>query len=595
MKSIKIASLLVFLILFSLSCTLITQSVTGGSSGGPKGFTAEASPHGSVKLSWEAVEGAQSYVIEEQVEGLDFQPIAEFGADQTSYVDFLASQESNLTYRLQAFTDGKPGGYSTASVTTVAVQPNPLTVQATFAEDQVVTQSVGPEGGSLSLTDQNGVIYDLQVPAGAVLEATDFTLPPVTDVQGWPLDGANLGSVRIGPEGLDLYAPLTLIITLPDGFPQDGTIPVGYGFEGSGDEFHIFPAGVAAAGTSSLPNGSGIQAISFVTQTKNSKSTQSVNKAGSQGVGTGSKGKIIDHVDGHPVTQEGVNLDQQLAAQQLVDDEPPALPKLSPSAIRKKSWHIKREMWNIIDQIKNAEKKNKFDCASVTNWYDKTSDLLGQESDLPKSNDTAIEVQRSETTHELIGSLNDAITKFITNGIYECKNSKPGKPPAGRNCLQKFLSKLQNDWDNPITDVNRIVPKGDFKYSDLQDFQKTLKYSCSNPAYILPAGATAKLSPDPICDLTKPFSLEINIAGLDELIKFTPPGTLQLHGTIAGCTVNASGTYTLQVSDGASQVTINPSISEASAVCPDSGITLPVPPLGSLFLNADPSTICEAK
>ena len=190
------------------------QSLTGGGSGGsggggggPKGFTAEAPPYGSVKLKWEAVEGAQIYVLEQQLEGHDnFIPVMALSAAQTNYEDYLAPQESKLTYRLQTVSDGKLGGYSTASVKTASVLPNPLTVQATFAEDQTVTQSIGPEGGSMSLTDQNGVLYELKVPAGAVQAATDFTLTPVSDVQVWPLDGPNLGSVRIGPEGLDLNA-----------------------------------------------------------------------------------------------------------------------------------------------------------------------------------------------------------------------------------------------------------------------------------------------------------------------------------------------------------------------------------------------------
>ena len=144
-----------------------------------------------------------------------FITVAELNANQTSYEDYLAPEESTLTYRVQATTDGEAGEYSTVSVTTVAVQPNPLTVEATFAEDKVVTQSIGAEGGSMSLTDKNGVIYQLLVPPGAVLDATDFTLTPVTDIQGWPLDGTNLGSVRIEPESLDLYAYPTFNDHLP--------------------------------------------------------------------------------------------------------------------------------------------------------------------------------------------------------------------------------------------------------------------------------------------------------------------------------------------------------------------------------------------
>jgi hypothetical protein len=592
MKSIKVVVLSGFLFLFSLSCAFLSQPLTGGSGGGPKGFTAETSPYGSVKLSWEPVEGAQSYQLESQLDGTDsFIPVIELSADQTSYEDYLAPNESKLTYRLQAITDGKPGGYSTASVTTPAIQPNPLTVQATFAEDQVVTKSIGPEGGSMSLTDQNGVLYELQVPAGAVLAATDFTLTPVSDIQGWPLDGANLGSVRIGPEGLDLYAHLTLTITLPDGFPQDGTLPVGYGFEGSGDEFHIFPAGVATAGTSSLPNGSGIKLISFMAQTKNNKSTQSVNKAGSQGVGTASKGKIIEFVDGHKVTQEGVNIDQLLVAQQAMDDELPALPTHNPSAAnaiwqKKEALQMQREMWNVLGGIKNAEKKNKTDCANVTNWYDKTSELLERANE----SDNFKFIDEANSSH-LLSSLNDALTKVITKGISECKNSSPGKPPAGRNCVQKLVSKLQIDSNKSGANSLFSVPKGDFKSTDLYDFQKTLKYSCGLTAYTVMGG---KSVPDLICDFEKPFKVTVKV-GIDYIYSFTPKGpnsgTVELTTpSIQGTVIKGSGTYDLVPSE--EFVTITQKYREVQSCIGGKCFPFPALPNGDIVLKADPTATC---
>jgi hypothetical protein len=592
MKSIKIALMLVFIILFSLSCAFLARSVTGngnggggGGGGGPKGFTAEASPYGSVKLKWDAVEGAQISVIEHQLDGFDnFIPVMAFSAAQTSYEDFLAPKESKLTYRVQVFTDGKPGGYSTASVTTTSVLPNPLTVQATFAEDQVVTQSIGPEGGSMSLKDQKGVLYELKVPAGAVLAATDFTLTPVSDIQVWPLDGANLGSVRIGPEGLDLNAHLTLTITVPDGFPKDGTFPVGYGFDGNGNEFHIFPAGVTGAGIS----------------------TQSVNKAGSQGVGTGSKLKIIEFAIEHWLTQWGVNINQLLVAQQLVDGDLPPLPAQIPPAAKAilkdiDALYIQREMNDLLAQINNAEADNKTDCASATLWYDNSRDLLEQ-----ASNTANIDNFQSTTTQELAGSLNDAITTVVTNGISECKASTPGKPLAGRSCLQRLVSKLQIDSNK--TNGSFTVPRGDFNPSDLQDFQNTLNNSCSNPAYRLPAGVGGTpggtFTPDPICDLNQPFIFTVAPMSADgELfdgtITFNPPGTVLEHFSYMGCTADATGTYTLQVSEDASQVTIDWSFPSITATCPDAGgLTVPVPPLTSspaIVLTADPSASCPVK
>jgi hypothetical protein len=575
MKSIKLTLLLVFLVLFSLSCAALSRSVTNGFGfgGATTGFSAEAPPYGSVKLKWDAVEGAQVYLLEHKLEGQDiFFPVMALNAANTSYEDFLAPRDSKLTYRLQPFTDGKPGGYSMASVTTATVLPNPLTVQATFAEDQMVTQSIGPEGGSMSLTDQNGVIYELSVPAGAVQAAMDFTLTPVTDVQGWPLDGANLGSARIGPEGLDLYDQLTLTITLPDGFPQDGTFPVGYGFDGTGEEFHIFPAGITEVGTS----------------------TQSVKKAGTQGVGTGSKLKIIDFVVDHWVTQFGVNLSQLLVAQQLVDADLPPLPSDFASTTNavfqnNDALYIQREMNNLSTQIENSEKENIIDCESATDWYDNARDLLVQAGN-PANSDYF----QSANNQQLMGFLNDALTNVITTGISECESSTPGKPPEGRNCLQKLVTKLQIDSNK--TNGLITVPNGDFNPSDLQDFQETLRTSCSSPAYRMPQGMAfgGTLSPDPICDLTMPFSLTTNMSGIEMIMTWTPPGTFQQHVSVEGCTGDFNGTYTTQVSEDSSIVTLTLTIPELTVACADiPGMSIPLPPSPTTIeLVADPTASC---
>jgi hypothetical protein len=199
-----------------------------------------------------------------------------------------------------------------------------------------------------------------------------------------------------------------------------------------------------------------------------------------------------------------------------------------------------------------------------------------------------------------MGALNDAITKVITNGISECENSQPGKPPAGRNCLQKLVSKLQIDSEK--TNGSFAVPNGGFKTSDLQDFQNTLNNSCRNPAYRFPAGVLAggTLSPDPICNLDQPFvftfaPMSSDAVPIDGTITFTPPGTVLEHVSAMGCTADAPGTYTLQVSDDASQVTINWSIPELTASCPDTGgLTVPIPPMTvpAFVLTADPNATC---
>jgi hypothetical protein len=573
MKSVRIALLFVFITLFSLACGSATQSVSSG--GGPKGFTAEASPDGSVKLKWEAVENAQSYLLEQQLDGYDFFiPVDELAADQTSYEDYMAPEESKLTYRLQATTNGKPGEYSTASVTTPLVQPNPLMVQATFAEDQVVTQSIGPEGGSLSLTDQNGVIYDLQVPAGAVLEAMDFTLTPVSDIQGWPLDGTNLGSVRIGPENLDLYADLTLTITLPDGFPQDGTLPVGYGFDGTGEEFHIFPPGVADTGTSRLPSGSGFQPISFVTQTNDKTSKQMVDRAGSQGVGTGTKESIITFVVGQPVTDSGIKSRQQQVAQHAANNK----------AITNSS----QKLLAILKRLNKIEADNKLlNCKTITA-------LLHDANRLYTSDSISTRLELDNIYGEISQKLIKDLNYVIDNGVTECINSSPGKSPPQRNCLEKLLYELSHPAAN-----TQDLTRGFEKSKTQEDFLKaliTLRDKCSPPAYQL---ISPLVRSKPICNYEKDFQIQIGDT-FPAFYTFTSEGldggTITVEQSLqSGLKSTGIGTYGIKPSEDGTQVTLSVVWSEMKSCKGGYCMTAPKGslPSGDWLLRLVPGADCK--
>jgi hypothetical protein len=73
------------------------------------------------------------------------------------------------------------------------------------------SRSISPTGGSLRLENEDGVSIEVSLPAGAVLTPTRVTLRAVDAPAGVRARFA------IEPAGLDLLAPATFTVTLPDG------------------------------------------------------------------------------------------------------------------------------------------------------------------------------------------------------------------------------------------------------------------------------------------------------------------------------------------------------------------------------------------
>ena len=77
---------------------------------------------------------------------------------------------------------------------------------------RAVTGTVGVEGGSLRATSSTGITYTLDVPAGALAQATQITLTPIRGLDGGPLSDGFVGAVQFGPSGLRFRIPAVLRI-----------------------------------------------------------------------------------------------------------------------------------------------------------------------------------------------------------------------------------------------------------------------------------------------------------------------------------------------------------------------------------------------
>jgi len=77
---------------------------------------------------------------------------------------------------------------------------------------RAVTATVGVEGGSVSATSSTGITYKLDVPAGALVQATQITLTPIRGLDGGLLSDGFVGAVQFGPSGLRFRIPAVLRI-----------------------------------------------------------------------------------------------------------------------------------------------------------------------------------------------------------------------------------------------------------------------------------------------------------------------------------------------------------------------------------------------
>jgi hypothetical protein len=139
--------------------------------------------------------------------------------------------------------DGSPTPTATASGA-----PSGLGLTHVTTEDgaaQVAT--IGPDGGTLSVTGSNGVAYTLTLPAGALSAATDIGLYPVSAVDGLPAGSKLQAGVQFTPDGLYLPVPATLLIAFPSG--TDTSSLISYAWRGDAVNPHRY---VATASGSSL-------------------------------------------------------------------------------------------------------------------------------------------------------------------------------------------------------------------------------------------------------------------------------------------------------------------------------------------------------
>lgn len=124
-----------------------------------------------------------------------------------------------------------------------------------------VDQTIGPDGGTITVTSSSGVVYRLVVPAGALDEPVTITIRPVTLTTS---AGTSVAAVQFTPEGLQFDPAATLSITFPDSTPDPLYV---YRYEGVGTNLTQVSVGRSGADTVTVPvpHFSGVAAFTSAT------------------------------------------------------------------------------------------------------------------------------------------------------------------------------------------------------------------------------------------------------------------------------------------------------------------------------------------
>jgi hypothetical protein len=334
-------------------------------------FRAMATSAISVDLSWDVVDGATGYRIENSFADSEWFVIAELGGEATSFEDFLTPSDMELNYRLTPLMGDQDGKALNLIVTTPELIPNPFRVVAIREEpdfnsislelpgfdpstfdpstfdpstldlsgidnenldltslqpESVSARSrIGPEGGTFSVTGKNGVIYTLDIPPDALDFSTYFVLTPIADIEGYPFSEGFLGAVDIQPEGIIFDIPVMLTITFPEELvaalpiaPE--IVQMAFAYERGGEEFHLTPlAPESLSTTENAPDGNGKVASP---NTKGPTLILNIPASRTQavGAGNGKPKEFKSHAATQASTNSSFNASQMAAIAQLAEE-----------------------------------------------------------------------------------------------------------------------------------------------------------------------------------------------------------------------------------------------------------------------------------
>lgn len=415
---------------------------------GPSNFSGQLINPDVVKLSWDPVPGVSGYAISISKNNIDWYPLIELPGESNQYEDLTAPENTLLSYRLTTL-EGEESGVSSLQIQTKPRDPNPRSVQALTEDDLVVTALIGPEGGSLSVTDSRGVNYSLEIPENALLIETEVSMTPLVDILSWPLDGNLLAGVHLKPDGWLLYEPALLTMTLPDS-PSSELAQVGFGFNGTGEEFHlttVFPGlnSVSSKVEDTFYVGKFSQQTGRVIRLP-------VMELKGNGVGETSAQAAGDLVKNNPPTNPS-NVNEQKAAAASVVDDLELAPLLSPQELAAiVPYNLYRQIFAIKDcyDFKRA-------AAAFQAWESGVSNLA-----------------KSNWSQDLLENFGKKAVEVAKAAAKECANAEEGVVPSSVPCAEKMIRDIQSGSSPFFQELQNAMKSNSGLLGELLKAQKDL-------------------------------------------------------------------------------------------------------------------------
>jgi hypothetical protein len=503
------------------TATKIPPLVASGN--GPEGFSAEATSADSVKLTWQAVDSATSYHVTVTTNGGAALTVIDLPSSITEYEDFLVAPDSQLIYAVEAVSDSTSIGQSVANVTTPARQPNPLQVLVEFDTSAMVSQKIGPAGGTISVLDSSGVSYELSIPPNALNEETEISLTTIANLYDWPLDGEMIGAVGIEPEGLALNEPAILTITPPSGISVDGLSTVGFAFQGYGQEFSLQSLTGIDVISSSIPGGSHL--ASPVEQATDGGKVIVLDLK-PRGIGQISHEQAKELIRNNLPSDSAAAMDQKQVVSSANNDELQSLPYLP---WRQKFNDFRRRLQGVSD------------CRELRKSLSSLVEAIHDADEGNDHTDSRIE-KENEAWDETIEKTKEMIDKAAD----ECKEEKSGE--------QKFTNGpcalgLIKSITSPASAFDREFQKRFIeKYKDtLVEAPRKIKDAC-DPGYVVYGSSNNVHFNGKICSLEEPFTINGVFPGGAALTTFTPSSSTSGSNVMSGsCGQSGGGSYTILI------------------------------------------------
>jgi hypothetical protein len=115
----------------------------------------------------------------------------------------------------------------------------PVNLALTFDPANGEAKVITPQGGSVSTSGDDGTLYQLHIPEGALFSDVRISMIPVASVKQLPLKRGSIAAVHLKPDGLRLLKPATLRIRARTEVPV--AEQVAFAYFGNGKDAHLHP------------------------------------------------------------------------------------------------------------------------------------------------------------------------------------------------------------------------------------------------------------------------------------------------------------------------------------------------------------------